>query len=455
MPKALAREPLTDRELRALRPAAPGQRKELVDGDPRNLLVRVTPSGKISFALLVRPNRGGNPTRRFLGEYGQVSGDGKFSPAKSQNALTLKDARDRAKVWNTKFSNGVDPRDEARAAAEHRLAETQPGTTRFAEVVEQYLAKRVIGPDPAKPLKRRGHELRRQLEHVFVTVWGTRPIASITADDIEDLLVAKSETSPAMARNLFAALRALMNWASRRREYRPLTNPCLNVDGRELFGAKPNRERVLDHDELRLLARNVRRLPYPFGPLYQLLVLTGLRLNEAARAQWSEFDFENLLWEIPSARMKGNRPHVVPLTPGILALIKTIPRSKHARFVFSTTGGDAPVSGFSKVKARMAARMLRSLRALARQRRDHRPVAIQRWVNHDLRRTFRTQLSALPAISHDTRESLLSHAKPGVHGTYDRYQHLAEKRTALELWAARLNTILTFPLGDLEKFRPK
>ena len=30
---------------------------------------------------------------------------------------------------------------------------------------------------------------------------------------------------------------------------------------------------------------------YPFGPLYRLLLLTGVRLSEASEASWDEFDF--------------------------------------------------------------------------------------------------------------------------------------------------------------------
>jgi hypothetical protein len=35
------------------------------------------PGGKIAFALLVGPERGGNPTRRLTGGYGTVTGDGR------------------------------------------------------------------------------------------------------------------------------------------------------------------------------------------------------------------------------------------------------------------------------------------------------------------------------------------------------------------------------------------
>jgi integrase len=443
MPKSLPRVPLTDKQLRALRPAPTGKRIEVADGDVRNLLVRVTPGGKIAFALLVRPERGGNPTRRLIGDYGTVTDDGTFAPGR----LTLKKARERARQWNSKFATGVDPRIEALAAAEQLRAENAKGI-KFKDTVSGYLDRRV------RPKIRRAREIERQLEF-FTDAWPTKPLAAITADDIEELLERKSETHPAMARNLFATLRAMFNWAGRKKEYRPLANPCDSADT-EIFGAKSARDRTLNDDEIRLLVRNVRRMPYPFGHLYRMLLLTGLRLNEVARARWSEFDFENNVWEIPASRMKGKLPHVVPITPDLLSTIETIPRPKGAVFVFSTMAGASPVSGFSKTKARLALRMVRSLTALARQRDVRHPVSIPRWTNHDLRRTFRTQLSAMGNIlTHEVKEALLAHTKKGIHGTYDKYQYLDEKRAALPLWAQRLRTILAAEIGDLEKFIPK
>ena len=442
MPKSLPRTPLTDKQLRALRPAPTGKRPEIADGDVRNLLVRVTPGGKIAFALLVRAERGGNPTRRLIGDYGTVADDGTFSPGR----LTLKKARDRAREWNAKFATGIDPRAEAQAAAE-RLRVESAKAIKFKDVVSEYLKRRV------RPNVRRAREIERQLDF-FTAAWATKALTAINADDIEELLERKSETHPAMARNLFATLRAMFNWAGRKKEYRPLANPCDSADT-EMLGAKSARDRTLSDDELRLLARNVRRMPYPFGYLYQMLLLTGLRLNEAARARWNEFDFENCVWEIPASRMKGKLPHVVPITPDVLDIIKVIPRPKGAVFVFSTTAGASPVSGFSKTKARLALRMVRSLTALARQRGMLHPVSIPRWTNHDLRRTFRTQLSAMGnVLTHEVKEALLAHTKKGIHGTYDKYQYLDEKRVALPLWAQRFRTILAAEIGDLENFRP-
>ena len=58
-------------------------------------------------------------------------------------------------------------------------------------------------------------------------------------------------------------------------------------------------------------------------------------------------------------------------------------------------------------------------------------------------------------LTYEVKEALLAHTKKGIHGTYDKYQYLDEKRAALPLWAQRLRTILAAEIGDLEKFIPK
>jgi integrase len=140
--------------------------------------------------------------------------------------------------------------------------------------------------------------------------------------------------------------------------------------------------------------------------------------------------------------MKAAATHIVPLTDDVVMILESLPRFRKGDCVFSTTFGVKPVNGFSKAKERLDRRMLRSWRALARARGDDRRQAeIQPWVIHDLRRTVRTQLSALP-VPDLVRELVIAHTKPGLHKVYDQFSYIDEKRRALELWAAKLRGIV-------------
>ena len=56
----------------------------------------------------------------------------------------------------------------------------------------------------------------------------------------------------------------------------------------------------------------------------QLLMLTGVRTIELRAAEWTEFDLDNALWEIPKERMKKRRPHLVPLSTHAISIVKKL-----------------------------------------------------------------------------------------------------------------------------------
>ena len=267
--------------------------------------------------------------------------------------------------------------------------------------------------------------------------------------DVLSVIKAKKAKAPAQARNLLGIAKRFFGWAKDQRVYGLVANPCADLRPSKLIGDKVAGDRTLSDDEMFSLARASKRLPYPYGPVYQLLILTALRLNEVADTSWPEFDLRSRLWTVPSARMKGKngkaRAHAVPLTEDISSLLSALPRFKEGDYLFSTTFGKKPVWISDKVKKRIDGRMLRTLQALARRRGDDpAKVTLPHWTNHDIRRSVRSQLSRLK-ITEEAREAVLAHARPGIKGTYDLYDYLDEKREALELWAARLRDIVTPP----------
>ena len=160
----------------------------------------------------------------------------------------------------------------------------------------------------------------------------------------------------------------------------------------------------------------------------QFLLATGQRLREVAEARWDEF--EGALWTIPAARFKTGAAHEVPLSGLALEILRSVPRFE-GPYVFTTTGGDRPISGFSKFKARL----------------DKALEGMQPWVFHDLRRTMRTRLSSLP-VPHNVAELVIGHRQSGLHRTYDRHTYRTEKARALELWAGELVSTISKRSGS-------
>lgn len=234
------------------------------------------------------------------------------------------------------------------------------------------------------------------------------------------------------AHTLFALLRGFFNWVCDTGDYGLEISPCVKIKPTVLIGERNVRSRVLRDHELAAYWRASEALAYPLGSLFKLLLLMAVRRNEASEARWAEFDFGARTWVIPAERMKSGAAHIVPLAPDILSLLEGLPRFS-GNFVFTTTSGRRPVSGFSKAKHRLDALMRVDLEAQGQRFED--------FVLHDIRRTCRTRFSALP-VEQTVRELLLAHAQPGLHRVYDLHLYEAEKRHALELWHAKLRAIV-------------
>jgi integrase len=405
---------LTDRAIRALKPATSGRRDAHWDLAVRGFGVRVTDKGQARFMIMTRLGQSGSPVRRTIGRAWTVPLPRGLAPP-----LSLAEARDQARSALAGMKAGVDPKQSARKAVaeEKRRAESA-----FSAVAERFIAEHVV----ARKLKR-GSEAASAIRSKLIPAWGDRPMNEITRADVAKLLSKVAREHPYAAHHLHGYVRKLLNWAIAREEFGVAVSPCDRISTKDLIGEKRPRDRVLSDLDLRMLwqatAPNAS-LGYPLAPFTRMLLLTGQTLREVAHASWAEIDLNVALWTIPSERMKGDAAHEVPLAPAVVDLLKALPRGK-GPFVFSTTNGERPIAGFSKFKGRL----------------DRALNGIDPWVFHDLRRTVRTRLGGLkvPSI---VAELVIAHAQPGLHRAYDRHSYLNEKAEALVLWANKLLSIV-------------
>jgi integrase len=408
-------KPLTDRKLKALekRPADPGKTYDVSDGEVRGLAVRVMPSGDCTFVLVTRFPGAKNPTRRALGRYGE---------------LTLEQAREKARSWRDLVKRGIDP---AHEEERERQAASLRQKNSFAAVAEDFIKRHVSKT-------RKGREVERDLRREFIARWGDRPITDITQHDVVAVIdEAVDRGSPYQAHNLLGYVRTLFNWAIGRGVYGLERSPCDRLKPKQVIGQKLARQRILNEAEIKALWTATEKIGYPYGPLVRLLLVTGQRKSEVAEARWREFDLDKTLWTIPAERMKANGAHAVPLSNEAMKILEGVYHFNKGDHLFSTTFGVKPVNGFSKAKDMLDEAML-----------EHLPGAPVQWVFHDIRRTMRTGLSALP-VSDLVRELVIAHTRPGLHKVYDQYAYLDEKRQALELWATRLRSIVTLPADNV------
>jgi integrase len=185
------------------------------------------------------------------------------------------------------------------------------------------------------------------------------------------------------------------------------------------------RDRVLTDVEIVAFWRAASEERTEFAAVLKLLLLTGQRLSEVGGIRRVELSPDVATWTIPGERAKNHRTHVVPLAPPMREIVTNF--AAEGDFVFSTNGGAAPVSIGSKIKLRLDASMGTSA-----------------WRLHDLRRTCATGMAEVGIAPHII-EAVLNHVsghKAGVAGIYNRAQYAAEKKVALERWAAHVESLV-------------
>ncbi|WP_245173987.1 site-specific integrase [Erythrobacter sp. A6_0] len=221
---------------------------------------------------------------------------------------------------------------------------------------------------------------------------------------------------PQAAVNLLRYLKMVFNWAVDRDILE--VNPCERI---RPPAKTVERDRVLSDQEIAAVWDATYQLPSPYGEMYRVFFLTGQRRSEVSTIRWGEIVGE--IWTIPREKVKKDRPHTVPLTKSVQAILAELarrPRFEDDGYVFSTTGGKSPSSNFAKVK--------RQLDQLS---------DTSGWTIHDIRRTVRSKLAEL-GVPREVARKVLNHEDGKVDRIYNRHEYLVEKREALEKWEMML-----------------
>lgn len=391
-------------------------RVELGDEVCPGLLLRVTQRGVRSFSVIYK----------VVGE-GGVSKTGRLLKGKQHRitlgqwpAVGLVEARQRAREVISAALEGRDLRDERRA---DNLLRT---TNTFESVTERFIRLH------AKPNVKSWRNIDRVLGLHVLPQWRDRSIKDVRRSDVHQLidgLVADGKTGT--AREVRKHLSSLFNWAVDREVISD--NPIYGMTRADLKNTH-EAGRSLANEELRAIWLAAGELGYPFGAMYQLLILTGQRRNEWANSRRSEFDSDKLWLEVPRIRYKGDRDHIVPLSEAAISIIDSLPQwPGDDHYLFSTTDGRKPVSGFSRAKSRLD----KTAQQILRDSSEDPSIELKRYRVHDFRVTCETRLANL-GFTQEVRDAVLGHAKPGLQKTYNKHDYMDEKRDALDAYAKHL-----------------
>jgi len=402
---------LTKRSVEAIALPAKGKRNHLWDDTLKGFGAMVTHTGVRSYVLQYRMGGRGHPSQTItIGRHG--------SP------WTAEKARERAADLLEQVRKGIDPK-VAHAERREQEEATRREQSDFAfdtyadTFIQRHAVKKKLRSTPDIEAV-----FRRDLRPRF----GNRSIRSLTRTDITKALDEIGDRSGSAANKGHKWLKKMFNFAVERGDVQ--TSP---MDRMRPPHEQQSRERALDEREVQLVWRAAERIGYPFGPLVQLLILTGQRLREVAGTRWDEMDSQGSEWLIPGTRTKNGNAHLLPLCePARSILLDIKARGIDGNLVF-TTNGISPVSGFSKAKKRIDAVIAEYLK----------PGGIAPWTFHDLRRTLATGCQRL-GIPIDHTEALINHTgrRRGIVAVYQLYDYRDEKAVAAQRWGEKVKDIV-------------
>ena len=392
----------------------PNKRLEKPDGTIDGLYLMIQPSGAKGWAFRYR-----FPVGRKIKTHKITFG--------TYPALGLADAREEASKLRRAVERGDNPKHthaRERADARERARNT------FGLIAVVFTVRY------AKRHTRSWKQTKGILRKHVVPAWKDRPIDGITRRDVIELLdgIVRSG-KPVLANRVLAHVRKLFNWAIERGIID--ASPAIQI--KAPGGKESPRDRDLSDSEIKVMWPALEAAGYPFGPMMEILLLTGQRRSEVATMRWTDVDIDAAVWNLPAASTKTLRSHSIPLSPLAVEILSDLPRFDGPH-VFSTTGGRRPVSGYSKAKLRIERELNKAL-----VKDGAAPLAD--WQIHDLRRTAASGMAKL-GVSVDHIGRVLNHAPRGVTATvYDRHTYMPEKKRALDIWAAHLEGLFA-PTDD-------
>lgn len=154
--------------------------------------------------------------------------------------------------------------------------------------------------------------------------------------------------------------------------------------------------------------------------LIEFQLHTMVRPGEASAARWSEIDFDRNIWLIPEQRMKATRPHAVPLTTQVLAILEVIkPISGRREYIFPSIRDPKRSTHRDTINC-----------ALGRMGLKGRTTA------HGFRSLASTTLNE-NGFDPDVIEAALSHAdRNQIRAAYNRTTYLSKRREMMEWWSS-------------------
>jgi hypothetical protein len=291
----------------------------------------------------------------------------------------------------------------------------------FAEAVQQFYEIHVRTMS-----ERSQYQVKRVINKYFFKALQHKRLDQITHHDIVKVTDELAKRVPGEALHVFVDIRIFFRWCVPRYiKHSPMEG--LRAPARYI-----PRKRVLTNLEIVEVWKAAEMVGYPFGTAIKLSLLWGTRWGETTSCRRTFVDKQEHTITLPET--KNGTQHTIPYGQLTADILETIPRFNSTDLLFPGRNMASPWNGSGKAKW--------ELKEICH---------IAPWQLLDLRRTFATKLAEMKVPPHIV-ERLLNHKLgtlqtqgviTAVADVYNRALYMDEMRDAINLWEAKLSTLLS------------
>ena len=330
----------------------------------------------------------------------------------------LADARERRDEARKLIAAGLDPSHEAKLAEARAMLSEENS---FKLVAEEWVAKQEREGMSEVTLSK----IRWLLAKAYPRI-GSRPVAKITPQ--EALAVLRSIE----ATGRYESARRMRSVLGRVFRYAIATTRAEMDPSRDLRGALtvPKAKHLAAITTPKGAGELMRAIE---GYTGHAITLFGLRLSahlfvrpgELRQAEWSEFDFDRSVWNIPEQKMKMRRPHRVPLSTQVTALFEQL-------WELTGTGRYCFPSFRSPLRPMSENTVNAALRALG--------FSQEEMTAHGFRAMAATLLNETGKFNPDAIERQLAHMETNaIRRAYTRGEYWDERVRMMQYWSDQLD----------------
>jgi integrase len=344
-----------------------------------------------------------------------------LGPAKGRTAVSLSQARARARQLHAVVRDGRDPlgeRNAEKVKAQADAAKATAAAMTFGEVADMYIAAH----EAAWRSPKHHQQWRNTLSDYVLPAIGDLPVGSVDTGVvmkiIEPLWREKTET----ASRVRGRIEAVLDYAKARR-WREGENPARWRGHLDQMLPKRSKVQRVEHyvalpwRETGLFMQRLRQNSGINARCLEFLILTACRSGEVRGARWDEIDLTQSVWTIPAQRTKAGREHRVPLSEPAMGVLRAMAQLGAKGFVFP---GLKTASALSDVALTKAVHIAGGNGATV----------------HGFRSTFREWCAETTNYPRELAEAALAHTlKDKVEAAYQRGDLLEKRRRLMTDWA--------------------